>query len=531
MAPIRSTPFLRGNAARPGFMKQNHRTLLRELHSHNENEEMVTYDVATASWTPWTRPVRVLQSGALTAVAASGFNNLPTTGPDQYAPPICPHAADLSNDEKFSRMELFLRRKYQGRVVDYFQVPRSSHICPFVVVIPPLQPPQVLYTQQEIDEHSIFYSPEEAAEMQEISHVYDRDLLQGFTSSSSPSKASSSSFEAAEGVGSSSSGSLDASFSFSSPGTNAMGHHRLFPSASARNDPRMPGYNPRMLPNLTFAEGPLPSPRPISAAGRRASSFFTEEVANARRSSDVNLMSHLDYNEKVGMYESLPGCHPAWDEIDTPYVLQPYDVRLYPGCTRRTYQNLAFIDTSLGRAIREFNSTLGIPRDTLYALKEIAIKCQACYCMFSPEGYNAHIVDKRCRNSTFHREVCAFHEADEETLRKLKLRSLTGHSDVHAGVEFAETPIGVAFLEFNSSIGVPMDVWVMITTAYVQCKTCHLTRTFPAHRGHTDLLGRCEDMGDGFAMLDKGKGKALDKGKGKAMDNALVEYESPDDVD
>lgn len=73
------------------------------------------------------------------------------------------------------------------------------------------------------------------------------------------------------------------------------------------------------------------------------------------------------------------------------------------------------------------------------------------------------------------------HEADADTLRELKLRSFASRGELH-GNEFDGTPIGVAFLEFNSVIGIPADVWIMITTAYVQCKTCHLIRTFPTHR-------------------------------------------------
>lgn len=48
----------------------------------------------------------------------------------------------------------------------------------------------------------------------------------------------------------------------------------------------------------------------------------------------------------------------------------------------------------------------------------------------------------------------------------------------------------------------------MITTTYVACRTCHLTRTFPGHQAHLDLSGECHDLGEAVALLEKGKGKA-----------------------
>jgi hypothetical protein len=148
MPPIR-LPQKRAHSAPPaGFLNTNSRVrrLYQQLLDHNARGEIVTYNVSTDSWQPWTRyrffvfcssnahthfsissPVRIFRSGAMTEVAASGFRNLP-----DYEPPVCPHASDLTRDVKHSKMELYLRRKYQGRVVDYFQAPKSSHFCPFV---------------------------------------------------------------------------------------------------------------------------------------------------------------------------------------------------------------------------------------------------------------------------------------------------------------------------------------------------------------------------------------------------------------
>jgi hypothetical protein len=99
-----------------------------------------------------------------------------------------------------------------------------------------------------------------------------------------------------------------------------------------------------------------------------------------------------------------PSLHPAWDADESPRVLRPYDDRVYPGCTRRTYENLDFFDTILGRVIRELNSTFGVPKSTFIALTEAGIKCDSCGCMFSPDGYEHHITDKQCTNCHFARE-------------------------------------------------------------------------------------------------------------------------------
>lgn len=112
--------------------------------------------------------------------------------------------------------------------------------------------------------------------------------MQGFTSS--PAKASTSSIEEIEDMltfegGTSSSASSPL---YSSPIASAIQRRqqRLFTAAPRKNDPRKPGYNARLLPYLTFGEGARPSPRPIlSIADRESSSFFTEQVSEARRNS------------------------------------------------------------------------------------------------------------------------------------------------------------------------------------------------------------------------------------------------------
>lgn len=108
------------------------------------------------------RPVRILRSGGMTSVAASGFHNIQP----RYNPPRCPHASDPMRRPSDCVMELHLRKMYRGRTVDYFRVPPSSHLCPFVgvysfhcsvlfltfltVVIPPLNEPLFHQSSDEV---------------------------------------------------------------------------------------------------------------------------------------------------------------------------------------------------------------------------------------------------------------------------------------------------------------------------------------------------------------------------------------------
>ncbi|KAG6849179.1 hypothetical protein H0H93_010706 [Arthromyces matolae] len=50
-----------------------------QLDNHNTEGNIVTYDDAVGEWVDWQRPVKVMKSGAMTDVAASGFHTLGTT--------------------------------------------------------------------------------------------------------------------------------------------------------------------------------------------------------------------------------------------------------------------------------------------------------------------------------------------------------------------------------------------------------------------------------------------------------------------
>jgi hypothetical protein len=57
----------------------------------------------------------------------------------------------------------------------------------------------------------------------------------------------------------------------------------------------------------------------------------------------------------------------------------------------------------------------------------------------------------------------------------------------------------MAYLEWNSRFGVPLDVWVLISTGVIHCPVCDLVRTHPGHAAHLDIRsGFCADVGQGI---------------------------------
>ncbi|KAF7969702.1 hypothetical protein HWV62_26156 [Athelia sp. TMB] len=54
---------------------------------------------------------------------------------------------------------------------------------------------------------------------------------------------------------------------------------------------------------------------------------------------------------------------------------------------------------------------------------------------------------------------------------------------------FRTTAVGRALLEWNSSVGISMDAWKTITTAYVHCDGCNRFRSFDGDCLHRDVQG------------------------------------------
>lgn len=186
-----------------------------------------------------------------------------------------------------------------------------------------------------------------------------------------------------------------------------------------------------------------------------------------------------------------PCIHPLNDSI-LPPILQPYDVRIYPRCLGRTLQHLQYVSTWTGLMIECLNSPYGLTGSAFTSLVCESIPCDCCLCVFSIDGYTAHIVAGRCGNRrgppvgmcslhlSFHMTYLAGNTGTP-SLSRMRLcqrdqvfltQKITGRNR-----SAVVTPVKAAFLEWNSRLGVPLDVWAVISTGYVRCPICYMCRT------------------------------------------------------
>ncbi|KAJ7882132.1 hypothetical protein B0H13DRAFT_2539789 [Mycena leptocephala] len=188
-------------------------------------------------------------------------------------------------------------------------------------------------------------------------------------------------------------------------------------------DPRMP--RPSDIPNELSSE-----PR----------SFFNARVAKARKDVDLALIADIQGSYQRGTYEALPDLHPLVDK--PPHaVMGPYDGNAHPGSLIRAFSNLEHIDTHLGYAIREFNSSIGIPARTWRSLLAHNVPCKCCLCVFSIDRYNSYVVQGKCSMALPMAEV-PIHDGAHPLL---PARTFPGGYQVPATIDFLDTPTGVAF--------------------------------------------------------------------------------------
>ncbi|KAG6894111.1 hypothetical protein C0992_007458 [Termitomyces sp. T32_za158] len=476
----RYTPYCRPSSIDPSEQRRL-RDLKVELDGFNRADCPVTYCDQTGGWIDWTRPIRIFRNGTMSQVSAQSF-------PRDIKPPMCPHTHKSDEDRT---MKLHLQKQYSiYNKCDFFRA--TSHACIFTVVIPRLNAPLVTQDPAMIAERIGHENDEDAAEIQE-EYSYDLDHLLG--PSFSPSEAEV---------------------------RNLLAFQQLStPPSSSRAPSRLVNHldkiyiNSRVSPmRYAAATRATIQPRPLSrTTSTHAASFFEKTVADARANKDSSLISHIKLNYKNGIYRLYPLQHPASNLEDTHRILEPYDERIFPGCLNRAFEHAEYMHTDIGRVIRELNSTLGVPLAAINTIYGYSRTCPECRCAFSIDGYNTHLENQRCKNfPSPTKEITPvfidLNDVEELCLRKFPQRPAA------APVEFIDTPIGAAFMEWNSRIGVPKDVWVLIRTAYVQCAVCRLCRTFNGDKAHRDHQGNCADAGNGVATLDKGKGKEREIGGG-----------------
>ncbi|KAE9404254.1 hypothetical protein BT96DRAFT_989528 [Gymnopus androsaceus JB14] len=181
----------------------------------------------------------------------------------------------------------------------------------------------------------------------------------------------------------------------------------------------------------------------------------------------------------VAFFLESPQIHMAYDLKELPEIMWPYNALKPQSLYEVIMKNLTFIDYQIGALIIKLNSVDGITILSFMEIMSAAQKCSGCCCVFSPEGYHAHLgynevsgFTSHCCNSPLLPVVPAYAASVP------KYRGIGGD---HQNLRFDSglcTEVGRAYLAWNSRLGVPEDVWTLISTAVVCCPSCLLVRTF-----------------------------------------------------
>ncbi|KAJ7218744.1 hypothetical protein C8J57DRAFT_1254742 [Mycena rebaudengoi] len=421
------------------------RAAYSSLLDRNSAGVLSTWDHIALDWRTVPRPQRE-QSGRLVDIAATGLRNVWSK---HQSPFLCPHTDRAGNP--YPPMTLHLNATYSaGQRADFYQ--SKDHQCRFKVLIPRLKPRSVLTSQQEIDAFK-------AAHSDQGSSSSDQE------SSSLPSSQDSSS-SAAEVA-----------------------------ASLLVNDPRRPATPP------PSPFPPRPTPCGPGNMRRPPTSYFSAEVAHARALNNNDLRDYIDECQRAGIFEDAPFEHPlAAPEL--PQIMRTYCPKLYPSNLSRTvrhyfYKGQEFFNSPLGLAIRYLVSPLGLPWNDYSNIVDHCKGCIGCQCLFSIAGYNAHITeDGRCGNTP---SMPAVARDSSARLPTFKYRTYRDRQGIDVPMQYRlNTPSGIALLEWNSRVGIPYDVWSVVSTGIVRCGACDLVRTFEGHKDHLDEAGECGDLGQDF---------------------------------
>ncbi|KAJ6482818.1 hypothetical protein C8R47DRAFT_1073414 [Mycena vitilis] len=408
-----------------------------ELRAGNKDGKLLTWEHETECWVQIARPHRITSPTNSVPIAASGLKNIWLETNTLF---FCPHTCP--SGMPYDPLVLRLHGLYEGQRADFFYA--KDHLCIFKVVVQPLRPSQTLITWEQ---------------QHQFQEDRNRELSDGTEDElSTPSSSQGSTSTQASSTAPSSSSSSTSATSASSATSNASTLSRL--AVKALLTP-----HPRYSSPTTLSSPVLPTP---IGSGTQI------------QCPDVHFMEHLFEISTAGVSEDDPSCHPAWNEDERHDVLQVYDSRIYPNCFQKTSQFLQFLYKPLGQVIRDLNSPLGVPFSDYTTLIHQCCGCASCLNQFTPDGYNAHIRDGRCTN---HPKL-EFVEEVEIEQPEVRLRTFRDDKRPEKVKDTLDSAVGCALLQWNSRLGVPSDVWLLVSGATVLCKECDLVRAFAAHRLH-----------------------------------------------
>ncbi|KIK52753.1 hypothetical protein GYMLUDRAFT_251003 [Collybiopsis luxurians FD-317 M1] len=222
------------------------------------------------------------------------------------------------------------------------------------------------------------------------------------------------------------------------------------------------------------------------------------DLENAAEKYAVTIVSSITtaFNAfNKGIFKEFPIIHPAFDANPVPAVLAPYSPLTNSGTC--IFNHLQHFETAIGKVIHAINMTLGAPTCSFKELVSLSQIYGECLAHYSPNGYVDHVINgegtPHCMNTP---ECPPVSEWPLMVVDETQLATRTFTDDQHPAFKnVTDSAVSCPYLEWNSRLGVPADVWVIITTAVVTCGTCHLVCTFAADKAHRSSNGHCLDPG------------------------------------
>ncbi|KAF8873224.1 hypothetical protein CPB85DRAFT_1348749 [Mucidula mucida] len=230
-----------------------------------------------------------------------------------------------------------------------------------------------------------------------------------------------------------------------------------------------------------------PKPRPMCIGYQ---GFFKKEVALERARLDTQYIQLIMSCRSIGLFQVNPQSHPLYRSTLSPYMAR-YGRPLGMNCA---LQHLQFFDSNFGQFFSNFDSEIGVPPAAFLMAMHASVICDFCLCVFSPPGFLAHAPDGECKNWISHNRVdrMLLVRSERDLNLSVPLRAIRPSDTEDKGVEgdgyeaptLEETAIRVAFIEWNSRVGVTQNVWALLSTSDIYCEGCSLICTWYGHIAH-----------------------------------------------
>lgn len=190
--------------------------------------------------------------------------------------------------------------------------------------------------------------------------------------------------------------------------------------------------------------------------------------------------------------------------------------------------------------MQSFNSANGVAIEAWHLLSTSAVYCPGCHMMFSVDGFRAHTPDGRCSKPGVRFSMAPSNSKlclDDIISADSNYFVVPCHPIAHNGIPpalaeyhpssnppphidyFANSMIGRALLEWNSRIGVSVEAWFTVITAFVHCTGCDRVRSFDGDCLHRNADGKpfCGGRRLGLGEEEDNEPPIFGKGKGRAI--------------